>query len=766
MPSNHSFLRAKVSAQRNRNVVNSSHNPNDVNNEPQHTFEGQSRQGSHFFDHQDIIIPQELPPDRELSLAMPRHGNSSFGGALLISNEKVNESRGYRVLFLCLLVIIAGSTNGVHSVFGTLLMDGVYRYSVKQMMSVYLTGQVFGMFTFPFGLLYDLFGPRVPILLCTILISLGNLLFALMFAGHISQTPTKSAIFYAIMCWGCYGTQVSALPCALTYMPRDRGQPLGFLVTFSNIGASLFACFFRGFFPNHFDRLMWFMFAFCVLFGLLAVWYVEDAPYVTTEYERSRITLKKKVDRYLIRNRYMSQLISKRRFFYFTLCLIALNFYLTIQAIIAGYRRDEMTKGNYRGISIGAVIVVSFTSVLIWPLRCMDGNPERDTNFFRIAKEKEAEARRQVARRGSEYEIEEPVQQPREDTNQIELIEVNLQDSDENVAPTIPNPLSERSGNTLPNSEQAHPAGDTTDASGVHEPICEGNSNSTPAAENHVQGNEWNHTDEAMQPLVLTSREPSRYAAPYFEMINIGHEGFLAPVYEISFWKSLCHLDVWLMFYTTFVMWGIGMTMTGNWNIKIMLTARDKNITYAEYIFFASMSGINMAGGRTFVGTYEQILNKIYVKFGTPMVSTWAYPVASVGMFIAMILWIALPGNYSLVVAYLIGPFMFGMSHSLTFYILGSMFDRHMGMHYSFSFLAGEIGLIVFYYLSWYLSYDHHSTNYPIVGRICIGQRKCMNTFVGICIAFAFSSIFTSLWVHLRHKKLLEGKRSQQKESP
>ncbi|CCW71977.1 unnamed protein product [Phytomonas sp. Hart1] len=288
---------------------------------------------------------------------------------------------------------------------------------------------------------------------------------------------------------------------------------------------------------------------------------------------------------------------------------------------------------------------------------------------------------------------------------------------------------------------------------------------SNSEAENFNHENDSQHTEGSVRTLVLRSRKLSTYTSPYFEMINIGHEGFVTPVYEISFWRSLAHLDVWLVFYTTFVMWGIGMTMTGNWNIKTMLAARDPNTTYAKYILFASMSGISAATGRTFIGTYEEVLNRMYLRFGTPMVSTWAYPVASIGMFISMILWIALPGNYAMIIPYILGPYMFGMSHSMTFYILNTMFDRDIGMHYSFSFLAAAIGLFIFYYLVWFLPYNHYSTVYPFYGRICVGKRKCMNTTLAIYVALSFSSILTSFWFHFRYKKLLEGKRSKERET-
>lgn len=177
-------------------------------------------------------------------------------GAVLIYPKKIDDLRRFRMLYVGLLLFILSSMQGVHALFGVLLMEQQYMYTAEQMVNIYIAGAAFGMFVFPFGVIYDWFGPRFVIFFSTVCIAISTALFSRMFAGHIKHTPTNAALLYALMSWGCYAMDVAVLPCCLTHMPRDRGQPTGLLKTFSGLGASFLSCMYRGFFINRFDNLM------------------------------------------------------------------------------------------------------------------------------------------------------------------------------------------------------------------------------------------------------------------------------------------------------------------------------------------------------------------------------------------------------------------------------------------------------------------------------------------------------------------------------
>ena len=164
---------------------------------------------------------------------------------------------------------------------------------------------------------------------------------------------------------------------------------------------------------------------------------------------------------------------------------------------------------------------------------------------------------------------------------------------------------------------------------------------------------------------------PSTYDNPRVETITLCGEVYVAPVYQTTFWESLTYLDIWLMFYVTMCVWGVGLTMVGNWNIYIMLLARYGAMEQKHYMLFAAMSGVSTAGGRVFLGLYERFLKIIRERTGVAVVPTVLYPITSIGLLIGTIFWIALPGDKVLVLAYILGPAFYGISSSLPPYVLG-----------------------------------------------------------------------------------------------
>ncbi|KPA73860.1 hypothetical protein ABB37_09492 [Leptomonas pyrrhocoris] len=825
-------------------------------------------------------------------------------GAILIYPKKVDNLRRFRILFVGLLLLISSSTQGIHSLFGTLYLQVAYRFTVRQMAVVYLSGQAFGMFVFPFGMLYDWFGPRFAVAAASIIAALGHLLYALMFGGHIDVTVPHCAIFYGLMCWGCYALNVVVLPSVLTHMPRDRGQPTGLLMTFSGLGSSFFSCLFRGFFENNFENVMWFMFAVVVAVGVVGTWYLEDAPYMVNRWQQRNITPRQQLRKYLIRNRYMSQLVPGRRYLIMTVILILLNFYVTIQAVVVSYLADQMTDGKRRGIAIGAIVILLLCLILVVPFEEVDGPTEQDKQVIEAAKAKECEIREMHAQRTCHAgrhsrQAHEPTSRTRDGENvkpsdnpftsksdyHSDEVRVGAMDDDEraaeqsgsNAAPlrtcsvsapsmslkegaetcrttTVPAPplphhessalsaqqhhhrrrstgggaLTEHLGLplyklTVPNRSlisvdlDEDEAGEEKGAQQLdknrisplssarrHSPNVPRRSlslsvsrrcphaaavsaSATPQLEELADGKQTHDTsyllnfddrgnlmlssatvphcheiggDAAHRAAEHTEEERTAdfsFEQPRVEVITLCGEVFVAPVYQTTFWESLTYLDTWLIFYVTMCVWGVGLTMVGNWNIYIMLLARYGGMQQKHYMLFAAMAGVCTAGGRVFLGVYESMLQVIRERTGAAVVPTLLYPITSIGLLVGVIFWIALPGDKVLVLAYLIGPAFYGVSSSVTPYILGTIFDRDLGMHYGFCFLAGAVGFVLCYWCSWYLTYKNETMLTPL-GELCIGQRRCMNRAVGIYVALVFSSIFPAYILHRRYSKLVRGK--------
>lgn len=116
---------------------------------------------------------------------------------------------------------------------------------------------------------------------------------------------------------------------------------------------------------------------------------MEDAPYIVNRWRQRTLTPREQLRCYLIRNRYMTQLIPRHRFWYSTIILVLLNVYLTIQAVCAAYFQNSMTTGKYRGIAIGAIVITVSTCILAIPVHALDGLSPQDKQVIEAAKQKE-----------------------------------------------------------------------------------------------------------------------------------------------------------------------------------------------------------------------------------------------------------------------------------------------------------------------------------------------------------------------------------------
>ncbi|CAD2213979.1 Major Facilitator Superfamily, putative [Angomonas deanei] len=658
---------------------------------------------------------------------------------VLIYPLKIDNMYRFRILYAGLCLFIVSSLQGLHSIFGLLLLDQRFRYSLTASMNIYTCGAAFGMFVLPFGVLYDFFGPRPGIAIATTMMLAAELCLAFCFKGMIDPTPTKVAILYGLMSWGCYALDVTVLPAVLTHMPRDRGQPTGLLKTFSGLGASFISCLYRGFFnrtgytiEDNFSALFWFCFTLTAMVGIVSVWYMHDAPYLVTraqrmadnqvvkkklnkekkEYTAEELEkndkkfneiLKRRLKMHLIRNRYMAQLMPKRRYMFITLILVLLNFFLTIQAICAAFFAANMTPGKYRGMAIGAIVIVASLAILVVPVRAIDEPSPQDEEVIQRAKKKEeklldakeerakeeyiAEKRKRRLTRQMENSEEEEVilvdkdsrssgskLSRRQETTHLDteaaLIELEFND----ITPLVTargrggnSPTPGQSGTSHPNGEDDPLAASISLSASVKY-----NKRNRPASPKDQEEED----QKATKKLEVVTHPYSTYDNPYIETINVCGEVYVAPIYQTNFFKSLTYIDIYLLCYTTFIIWGVGLTTTANYNIYIMLMARNQEMDYKMYILFSAMSGVFVAGGRVFIGVWERVATVMKQKRGIYITATATYPLCSILMLIGTVLWAALPGKYILVMSYLFTSAAYGASTSITPYVITAIFQE------------------------------------------------------------------------------------------
>ncbi|KAH9599195.1 hypothetical protein LSM04_008991 [Trypanosoma melophagium] len=749
----------------------------------------------------------EVPP----STHMPRESSQHLGAGnpiILIDPNKIDDLARFRAIFFGMLLMINTSTQGLFSIFG-LYMQRLYGYDIRTMVDIITVGTTVGWFVFPFGVLYEYTGPRIAIAIATAITALSHLLFALTFGGHIEPSKARFCVYFALMNWGCYAYDVVALPVVLGFTPRNRAQPTGLLKTFTGLGPSVFTSIFRAFFNNRYDHLMYFLMAAVLGFGVTGVIFLENAPYVITRWEEKRISLRKRLSRQLVRNRFMSQLLPKRRLQIVAFILVVLNIYLTIQSIAVAYKIDTMTRARYIGIAAGAIFIVCCVLVIVIPIRCLDGPTAQDQLVLEKAREKEQELMEKRRRNnnnnnnnnntkrnreggaksgavnhepfhgdgdsespGSTYNTVLKQQQKQkgkeEDTTAnrngsrgltaVEVIEERKTSSTREVEyqPVDPNVDLIEADDVMPVDE----IGEGDSANALQEWLFNASVVRSTVPLDAFSDNDGNIAESA--ELEVIRREVSTYDHPYVETITVCNEVFVTPVYETTFLQSLTYIDLWLLFYTTFVIWGIGFTMTFTWNIGITVGSRFDGLDTKTTTLFATIAGVCTAFGRVAVGSYEMMLPYLGERLGVSLPATIGYPLPSILMTLALIFYLSFPGNHSLLLVYMFGPVAYGFSTSMTIYVVGIIFKRDIGMHYGFCFLGAALGIAVLYRALLFTVYDKHKIIFPPgfpvpVQGVCRGN-VCLRTTLIVYLVLAVTSIASSVLLHYRYWKLVHGK--------
>ncbi|ORC90204.1 uncharacterized protein TM35_000092540 [Trypanosoma theileri] len=732
------------------------------------------------------------------------HDQSHLGGGspvILIDPKKINDFWRFRAIFFGMLLMINTSTQGLFSIFG-LYMQRTHGYDIPTMVDIITCGTTFGLFVFPFGALYEFIGPKIVIALATAITALSHLLFALTFGGHIDASKARFCIYFALMNWGCYAFEVVALPAVLGFTPRNRAQPTGLMNTFTGLGPSVFTTIFRAFFNDRYDHLMYFLMAIVLGFGATAVVFLDNAPYVITRVEEKHISLRERLSRQLIRNRFMSQLLPKRRLQILAGIMVLLNIYLTVQSIAVAYTIDTMTKSRYIGIAVGAIVIVLSLLVIVIPLHCLDGPTAQDQLVLERAREREQELMERRKKRhlrggntgetepttleishepfGRDADGESPestssnILQQEENQDKgnminhnrnvlrsltaVEVVEERMTAKSEvEYQPVDPNVNLIETDEVLPVEE----IGQSDSANALQQWLYNASvvrSTVDPEALSAHGGN----APEAAELEVIT-REVSTYDHPHVETITVCNEVFVTPVYETTFLESLTYIDLWLLFYTTFVIWGIGLTMTTTWNISIMVGSRFEGLDTKTTTLFATIASVSTAFGRVSVGSYEMMLPFLGERLGVSLPATVAYPLPSILMTLALIFYLSFPGNYSLLVVYLLAPIAYGFSTSMTIYVIGIIFKRDIGMHYGFCFLGAALGMAALYRGLLFGVYDKHKLVVPpgflppTLQGVCRGN-VCMRTTLIVYLVLAVTSIGSSVLLHYRYWRLVHGK--------
>ncbi|KAH9599716.1 Major facilitator superfamily [Trypanosoma melophagium] len=150
----------------------------------------------------------------------------------------LNESRRFASLAMAVF-----SSIGCSIVFGFNLFSGdlqrKYNLTQDALSSVNTVGLVFCYVALPYGILYDWLGPRPIYILAMILLPIGSLCFALVFANVISANLVMLCVFNGLIGAGAMMFDLGAAVTVLSEFHSNRGAVVAVAKTFTGLGTAI-----------------------------------------------------------------------------------------------------------------------------------------------------------------------------------------------------------------------------------------------------------------------------------------------------------------------------------------------------------------------------------------------------------------------------------------------------------------------------------------------------------------------------------------------
>uniref|UniRef100_A0A0A9WGX5 Monocarboxylate transporter 2 n=1 Tax=Lygus hesperus TaxID=30085 RepID=A0A0A9WGX5_LYGHE len=176
--------------------------------------------------------------------------------------------------------IVIGSLYAFSLITHTL--SDVYKFSQNDITTISTVGIVVGYLTFPFGILYDYYGPKPILLIGVICICFGTLLFAFTFDNTIGHSVGGLAIINAIFNLGTALFDMGTVITVLSWFPLDRGFVVGCLKTMTGLGSSFLSTLYGAYFNNNNTTYMYFLLAISASIGVVAMFISYLPPYHMT----------------------------------------------------------------------------------------------------------------------------------------------------------------------------------------------------------------------------------------------------------------------------------------------------------------------------------------------------------------------------------------------------------------------------------------------------------------------------------------------------
>lgn len=253
-------------------------------------------------------------------------------------------------------------------------MSNVYKYSQTDITTVSTVGIVVGYFTFPFGFIYDYCGPKYIFVLGTLLLSIGFIIFGLIFDNHVTHSVMLMSVMNAVITLGSSLFDMGTVLTLLSWFPLDRGPVVACVKTATGLGSSLLSVLYNAYFHNDNSLYMYFLAALSIVIGVISVFLFYLPPYHMTGRRMKQYTAEDHKFAKDFKSVYMQVRAPLKRFVVAYTIIVALIVAVLTSSIIFVFKTN-VTASQRVPASIVILILYALFTVVAFPSKWLDTQP-------------------------------------------------------------------------------------------------------------------------------------------------------------------------------------------------------------------------------------------------------------------------------------------------------------------------------------------------------------------------------------------------------
>ena len=657
----------------------------------------------------------------------------------------------------------AAASIGVAYALGIISNEMKTRFDLTQadLTTISTIGFVCGMFSLPAGFTWDRWGPR-PVL-CTAAVFLGAsfIFLALSFKHVIPTNVGLLSIYYALTAMGTSWADVGSLMTNMYMFPQNQGDVVMLQKTWNGLGSTVFAISYIGWFDHDVGAYCIYVACLCISANLVAAYLVELPVDKMIQRKEQRLLAAEESRGASSRNEASSDVGKKvlglnqaftaamlptiseeeleeaeeqrqyldtvpadpRRLRCGFALLVFFIAYLTTVTCVNAYVSVNSGVSSFLAVVTLLILIVGFLSMPLAPFRM---RPE------------EAFA---VHVHGGGF-----------GTNNSDLSYGGINGAEGGGVKVAGGSLDAGPRGSRSASSFGGSVADTNDGDdksmqqfGVPAVVVRGSTFGAQLGVDHINSSTKKSRKKHKRVPGTTTHHSSRG----IEADTSGGDDTAAsgpPQYQTPFLKSLRKPDIWLMWWSSFCLWGSGVTISVN-SAQIYRAKNNDEFVSATNALYVAMVGVGGALGRITVGLLEQ---KLVRARGKPL--TWLYFPAAILQTIGCLLFVILPSNL-LILPFVVFCAGYGWSWGASVLLIPQLFAKDSGKHYNFLFSAGMISVILLNRGVFGTIFSHEG---EVQGRgIHCAGTVCILVPMIVMAVLNVTAVFSCFLVHVRWIRFL-----------